>query len=150
MSNSLHFKQFIDFLVFCKNPTIKQDWELCKDVLALIKGAQLRICIDCWELITEGEIESNHSTVSGQVVKKHNLTSKFSDMQTAEKEKVLQLFKDNNKTSGNGPEMKVTLMTFSNVMKQKLNKFEKFKKGKLSYLFATPSAPAASAKTSKV
>jgi hypothetical protein len=38
-------------------------------------------------------------------------------MQTAEKEKVLQLFKDNNKTNGNGSEMKVTLMTFSNVMK---------------------------------
>lgn len=71
-------------------------------------------------------------------MKKHNLTSKFSDMQTAEKEKVLQLFKDNNKTSGTGSEMKVTLMTFSNVMKQKLNKFEKFKKGKISFLFATP------------
>ena len=60
------------------------------------------------------------------------MTAKFTDMQIAEKEKVLILFKDNGKKDG---EM-VTLMTFSTQMKQKFVKFEKFKKGKLGYLFS--------------
>jgi len=125
----LHFKYFCDFLVLLRKPILSPQLDIDKEILKQLKALELKICVTCWQIVCESDNACSHP-----------LTDTFTKMEIADRNKFISLAKQSNMTlqgTKKGSELKVRLMTFSEPVQARFERFGQFRTGKLEFLFSS-------------